>query len=124
LGFAPSDFRTFPLITTNALASASRVEADFADKRVASAKLGGVLFPSVSADQPTQIEETSAAVALERLIRQSPWLVADSESAPKVFDLLARAAALPSGNLRLGLDTFANPELLSRVVREFTGSKR
>lgn len=100
-------------------------ESSFAEgRRIASAPLGGMLFPRVESSSATRLDAVSPAVALERLIRQSPWLVADESSAGKVFELLTRAASLPSADLRLGLDTFANPELLSQLVAGFTGEMR
>ena len=81
------------------------------------------MFPRVEPDLPTTIISTTPAIALERLIRQSPWLVADKRSAAKVFELLARCSSTPCADIRLGLDTFGDPELLARIVREFTSAK-
>jgi hypothetical protein len=92
--------------------------------RVTYASLGGVLFTRIVAGKPTHAREIQPVIALERLIRQSPWLVADSESAPGVFDLLKGAASIDCGELELGLDTFANPALLETVVRSFTDRAR
>ncbi len=88
-------------------------------RRVDTAPLGGILFPSISANEPTIVTSIPPVIALERLIRQSPWLVADSESAGNVFKLLSDAASTRSGELRLGLDTFADPAKLSAVISEF-----
>jgi hypothetical protein len=77
----------------------------------------------VEADLPTSVVVTSPATALERLIRQSPWLVADKRSAAKVFELLTRCSSKPCADIRLGLDTFADPPLLARIVRDFTSAK-
>jgi len=93
-------------------------------KRVTTALLGGLLFPRVDANAETRVASISPATALERLIRQSPWLIADESSAAKVFDLFAQAASLPAAELRVGLDTFAKPELLSQIVKDFTEAKR
>jgi hypothetical protein len=95
-----------------------------AGKRLPLAQLGGVLFTSVSREEPTVVSEIPPIIALERLIRQSPWLVADSESAAGVFDLLKDAASLDCGELRAGLDTFSNPHLLGTIVREFSDRAR
>jgi hypothetical protein len=100
-------------------------EADLSSgRRVETAPLGGVLFTQVVPDERTVAREVPPVIALERLIRQSPWLVADAESAPQVFDLLRDAASLDCGELQLGLDTFANPELLGSIVRSFTDRAR
>lgn len=77
------------------------------------APLAGLLFPSIHADQPTALGDSAGAgQALAALLRQSPWLLADRGCAPQVLALLREAALLPAHTLRLGLDTYANPELL------------
>lgn len=88
-------------------------------RRADNAPLGGILFPRIAANDKTMITPVAPVIALESLIRQSPWLVADSECAGKVFQLLQAAASMASGDLRLGLDTFAHPEKLSGVISEF-----
>jgi len=98
-------------------------EADLpAGRRVDSAPLGGILFPRISANEETIVTEIAPVIALERLIRQSPWLIADSESAGSVLELLKDAASTDCGELRLGLDTFADPAKLSAVIAEFPAS--
>jgi len=95
-------------------------EADLpAGRRLESATLGGILFTRVSADEKTVVTPIAPVVALERLMRQSPWLVADSESAGKVLQLLSDAASTPCGELRLGLDTYRDPDKLAAVISEF-----
>ena len=91
-------------------------------RRVSSAILGGILFPRVSAHEETSATKAAPVISLERLIRQSPWLIADNRSAGRVFQLLSDAASLPAGDLRLGLDTFADPEKLSGIVKQFAES--
>lgn len=91
-------------------------------RRVNSAILGGILFPRVSAHEETSATKAAPVISLERLIRQSPWLIADNRSAGKVFQLLSDAASLPAGDLRLGLDTFADPAKLSWIVTQFAES--
>jgi hypothetical protein len=93
-------------------------------RRTQFARLDGILFPRVSRDEPTMISEVPPVFALERLIRQSPWLVADAKAAGRVFDLLKDAASSANGELRLGLDSFARAEVLDRVVRSFADSVR
>lgn len=100
-------------------------ESDLPDgRRLDSAHVGGVLFTRVAPDSPTVAVEVPPVTALERLIRQSPWLVADAESAGRVFDLLKETASLPCGELSVGLDSFANPQVLDRAVRNFTDRAR
>lgn len=95
-------------------------ESDFGqDARKESAPLGGMLFPRVDASHPTSITPVAGVVGLERIIRQSPWLVADPASAGAVLDLMRSAAAKNTADIRLGRDTFANPQLLDEVVRAF-----
>jgi hypothetical protein len=80
------------------------------------APLAGLLFPRVEADRPTARARLPASDALARLLRQSPWLLADRGAAPRVLLLLQEAASLPAYELRLGLDTYADPERLVRVL--------
>lgn len=87
--------------------------------RAESAMLGGILFPRVSANEATVVTPVAPVVALEKLIRQAPWLIVDPVSAGDVLRLLTDAASVESGELRLGLDTFADPEKLSAVISEF-----
>jgi hypothetical protein len=95
-------------------------EADLpTGRRAESAMLGGILFPRVSANEPTIVTELAPVVALERLIRQAPWLIVDPVSAAQVLQLLTDAASTESGELRVGLDTFSNPAKLSAVISEF-----
>jgi hypothetical protein len=93
-------------------------------RRLSHAPLGGLLFPRVSSTEETIVSAVEPVFSLERLIRQSPWLVVDNRSAGKVFELLSEAASLPAGELRLGLDTFADPEKLSSIVGHFVGQAR
>ncbi len=80
------------------------------------APLAGLLFPRVEADRPTARARLPASDALARLLRQSPWLLADRGAAARVLLLLQEAASLPGYELRLGLDTYADPERLVRVL--------
>ena len=91
--------------------------------RVDSAPLEGILFTRIDAGQPTVVERISAAAGLERLMRQSPWLVADSKSAPQVFRLLSGAASCLCGDLRLGRDVLADHERLDALIRDFARAR-
>lgn len=77
-----------------------------------SAPLAGLLFPRVEPALPTAIEPIDPSDALARLLRQSPWLLADPGAAPSVLALLRDAALLPARALRLGLDSYAAPPVL------------
>ena len=81
--------------------------------------LAGLIFTRIDAEQPTRIDSISSSSALERLIRQTPWLMADPKSAPRLLDLLGAASSLPAGEMRLGLDSYRNAELLAKTVSEF-----
>jgi hypothetical protein len=76
------------------------------------ARLAGVLFPSVEPASRTEPLPLSPATALALLVRQSPWLMADRGAAPRVLALLQRTVARPVARLRLGLDSYADPALL------------
>jgi hypothetical protein len=70
------------------------------------ARLAGVVFPRVEADRPTAATPLPAADALARLIRQSPWLLADRTVARDVLALLTAAVSGPRFHLRLGRDAY------------------
>ncbi|HEX2203509.1 MAG TPA: hypothetical protein VHG91_09440 [Longimicrobium sp.] len=80
------------------------------------APLAGVLFPRVSAAEPTALAPAPAADALAGLLRQSPWLLADRAAAPAVLGLLHAACGHPAFALRLGLDTYRDTGRLVRVL--------
>jgi len=81
-----------------------------------SAPVAGLLFPRVRPDRPTALEPIRPAEALEALIRQSPWLLADRPAAAGLLSLLEDLAALPVYRLRLGSDSFDAPARLAEVV--------
>jgi hypothetical protein len=87
------------------------------DRWVARAPLGGVLLPRVTPQRPTRGAPATPGDALAALIRQSPWLIADRAAAPGILAMLREAAAGPAYRLELGLDTFAAPDRLDRIVR-------
>jgi hypothetical protein len=82
----------------------------------------GVLFPSIAADRPTHLVPVAPADALGRVIRQSPWLLADRSVAPNALALLTTAAAGPCFALSLGRDSYANGERLARCLMPLTGA--
>ena len=88
-------------------------------RRARHAVLDGVLFTRIDADRPTKVARMSPVMALERLIRQSPWLVADARHAGKVFELLTDVASHACGELSLGRDTLADHRLLDSILRNF-----
>jgi hypothetical protein len=83
-------------------------------RRVQAAPVAGLLFPGVSAADPTALEPISAPDAMGRVIRHSPWLLADRVSGRAVMRLLQRMASLPAFSLTLGADCFADAAALRR----------
>ena len=77
------------------------------------ARLAGAIFPVVSPAEPTLLTPVSAADALARLVRQTPWLLAQRPTAPAVLALLTRAVAGGVFSLRLGSDTYRKPARLA-----------
>jgi hypothetical protein len=85
-------------------------------RRRNSAPLAGVLLSRVDADAPTRATPVHASVALGRLIRHAPWLLADRTAAPRLLDVMKHVAGLPAYELMLGRDTYADPPaLLTRL---------
>lgn len=81
-----------------------------------SAPVDGVLFPVVRAEQPTAVTPIASSDALARLIRQTPWLMVDPARGPALLALLSAVASTPTYELSLGLDTYKDPERLSRCI--------
>jgi hypothetical protein len=75
-----------------------------------------LLFPQVVPDQPTTVMPLVPAEAMELLIRQTPWLLADRAAAATVLDLLQKAVELPAWRLRLGLDTYGRGERVAALL--------
>jgi len=80
------------------------------------ARLAGAIFPVVSAAEPSLLTPVSAADALARLVRQTPWLLAYRRTAPAVLALLTRAVRGGAFSLRLGSDTYRNPAILTPLI--------
>ena len=101
----------------------TRVEADLTsiqrDAWTTSARLRGVWFTGVNADQPTTLAAIPPADALARLIRQSPWLLADARNASSALSLLSRVASLRCATLSLGRDSYARAETLIHALERF-----
>jgi hypothetical protein len=82
----------------------------------ASAPLAGILFPRIQGDGTTGIRPLRTAAAFVRLVRQSPWFLADRTSASAVLPLLERVARVPAYELDLARDSYHRPELLQTVL--------
>ena len=80
------------------------------------ARLAGVILPTVAAGEPTVFTPVPAADALAGLVRQSPWLLACRDAAPAVLALLGRAVAGGAFSLRLGRDTYRDPARLAACL--------
>ena len=89
------------------------------ESRIDSGVLAGILFPSVDRNEATRIDAIEPVVALQRLIRQSPWLMGDSASAPTVLHLLRLAASTPAGELRLGMDSYRDGARVAALISGF-----
>ena len=87
-----------------------------------SAPLGGIFFPNVDAGNPTVLTAVSEAGALQGLIRQSPWLLADPVAAPKLLNLLQTMIKTPTYRLGLGTDTYGDPDALYRALQPIVDS--
>jgi hypothetical protein len=81
------------------------------------APLAGLVFPRVEPSARTQLTPLAPADALARLVRQTPWLLADRGAARDVLDLLRGASSRRAYELRLGLDTYANAGRLAQRLR-------
>src|SRR5207248_3099001 len=78
------------------------------------ARLAGVILPSVAVREATVLTPVPPAAALAALVRQSPWLLACRAAAPAVLALLGRAVERGAFSLRLARGSGGG--MLSRVV--------
>jgi hypothetical protein len=76
----------------------------------------GLLLPAIEADRPTELSAAGAADGYAALVRQSPWLLADRHAASSTSALFTALALLPVRRLRLGLDTYRQPERLATIL--------
>jgi hypothetical protein len=83
--------------------------------------LGGVILPAVEAQSATRVEKATSAEGFVSLVRQSPWLLADAASAPRLNELLAAVATLPTARLTLGRDSYGRGAVLTGVLGDLTG---
>ena len=101
---------------TGARREIAAAELGLAGRWRRTARLAGVIFPAVSPTEPTLLTPLAPASALARLVRQTPWLLADRRSARGVLALLKRAVHAGAFSLRLGRDTYREPERLAEVL--------
>lgn len=81
-------------------------------RRERTAPLGGLIFPNVDVERPTRLSRIAQSDALARLVRQTPWLLADPAVAQAGLELLASTAQLPAFRLELGRDTYRDSRAL------------
>ena len=86
--------------------------------RTRRAPIAGLLFPRVVADEPTSVARVSASTAFTRLLRQSPWLMADVACAVPLAALLADVASLPAYEVRLGHDCYRDARPLLAALAD------
>ena len=80
------------------------------------APIAGTVHTTIEPDAPSAATDLSAADAFTRLVRQSPWLLADRGVTPDIVGTLTRVARLPRFLLRLGRDTFGRPDRLRALL--------
>jgi hypothetical protein len=89
------------------------LRARWGERWLARAPLGGVLLPTVRAEEATRAETVDGATAFTALVRQSPWLLADRGAAAAGMALLRAAASRTTRALTLGRDSYARGEVLA-----------
>jgi hypothetical protein len=85
--------------------------------------LAATVLPQVRAAQPSGTRPASAGSAMEALVRQGAWIMAEPGSARLTLGVLRAAAGLTSRFLDLGLDSYGRPDRLAELLDEI-GSKR
>jgi len=83
---------------------------------VARGVLAGSLLPVVRPDSPSLRRPATATAALEALIRQGAWILAEGLAARMALGVLRTAAGKDAWHLDLGRDTYGEPERLAAVV--------
>jgi hypothetical protein len=93
------------------------LRARWGDRWIARAPLGGVLLPTVRAEEPTRVAAVDGATAFTALVRQSPWLLADRGAAAAVMPLLQATATSNARALMLGRDSYARGAVLAERLQ-------
>jgi hypothetical protein len=86
--------------------------------RVDSARLVGVLLPRIRAEESTRARVVAPADVLTELIRQSPWLIADSLVASGTLALMERASRQRAIALSLGKDSYTRGDVIEARLLE------
>ena len=92
------------------------IQSMYPDSWRSSARLGGVVMPTVRADSPTFASNATQSEALTALIRQSPWLMFDRHAASDVLALLSAAAAQRAIALSSGSNSYGRGEVLRDIL--------
>lgn len=85
-----------------------------ASRRVSELSVNRLLFPEFGAR--SSLEPLSAADALVRLVRASPWLFCQAELAVPYLACLRAAAMLPAARLILGPELLQAPQRLAELL--------
>ena len=89
-----------------------------------SAPLGGLLFPRIEPSRPSSLIPMSSTDALQEVIRQSPWLLADQGAAPGILARMLKMVTLPRYALLLGSDGYRDAARLVDLLQPaLDGSK-
>ena len=80
--------------------------------------LAGSLLPLVNLESPSATRPAPGTGAMEVLIRQCTWIMAEPGSAKAALEVLSLAASFPARFLDLGLDTYGRPERLAALLDE------
>jgi hypothetical protein len=83
---------------------------------VARGILAGAVLPVVRPDYPSARRPATATAALEALIRQGAWILAEGVAARMALGVLRTAAGKEAWHLDLGRDTYAEPDRLAAMV--------
>jgi len=94
------------------------LRARWGDRWIARAPLGGVLLPTVRAEEPTRVTAVDGATAFTALVRQSPWLLADRGAAAAGAGLLRAVATHRAFGLELGRDSYARGVVLAERLQD------
>jgi hypothetical protein len=101
------------------------LETEFAGgTRIHSAALQGVLLARQAPHEPTSLRPRPDLDLLGALEQTSPWLRLDQAGASGVSRALRLGLQRPVFDLRLGLDSYADPERLSEVLESLPGAER
>lgn len=98
-------------------------EAELAGaRRQGAAELDGVLMLQQAPQEETRVSPRHDVDVLGALLPTSPWLRLDQQSAAGVLRALRQGMRVPLFDLRLGLDSYADPGRLADVLEGLPGS--